>query len=49
MIFKLSGVSATDTVLQSSRATSLNLVHGDVGGKIVSLKGYWMFNCVSLE
>ena len=37
MIIKLSGVSATDSVLESSRETGLYLVHGDVVGKIVTV------------
>ena len=31
MVIKLSGVSATDSVLESSRKTGLDLVYGDVG------------------
>ena len=44
MSIKLSGVSATDSVLEASRKTGLDLVHGDVNSH--SLKGYWVFNCV---
>ena len=37
MIIKLSGVSATDSVLESSRKTCLDLVNGDVDGNVVTV------------
>ena len=37
IIIKLSGVSATDSVLESSRKTGLDLVYGDVDGNVVTV------------
>ena len=37
MMIKLSDVSETDSVLETIRETGLNLVHGDVGGKVVTV------------
>ena len=48
-MIKLSGVSATDSVPETSKETGLDLVHGDAQCRwksCHSLKGYWMFNCV---